>query len=183
MIPYNKPRYNNKPRVRDNVNEGIRVPEVRAVFPDGTTQVLPTQQAITKAKELNLDLIMVSPTAVPPVAKVIDHGKWVFEEKKKKNEAKKNQHVVHLKELKFSPNTDDHDYNFKRTHAIEFLKAGNKIKASVKFKGREITHAELGKALLNRLALDLKAYGNIETQPKMEGRAAFLLIGPLPQKK
>ena len=119
------------PRIRENVNEAIRVPEVRAVFPDGTVVVLPTQDAIRRAKELGLDLILVSPTAVPPVAKAMDYGQWQYENKKKQNEAKKKQHVIQVKELKFRPNTDDHDYDFKKNHALRFLKEGNRVKAVV----------------------------------------------------
>ena len=167
------------PRIRENVNEAIRVPEVRAVFPDGTVVVLPTQDAIRRAKELGLDLILVSPTAVPPVAKAMDYGQWQYENKKKQNEAKKKQHVIQVKELKFRPNTDDHDYEFKKNHAIRFLKEGNRVKAVVQFRGREIAHADLGKKLLMRFAADLTAFGTVEGMPRMEGRNAHVLISPV----
>jgi len=176
MIP-NRNRFPNK-RTPDNLNEGIRAQQVRAVFPDGTTQVLPTNQAIQQAKALGLDLILVSPNATPPVAKIMDFGKWTYDEKKHKHDAKRNQHIVVLKELKFRPTTDDHDYDFKRNHAVQFLKAGNKVKATVQFKGREITHADLGKALLLKLVADLKEFGEVEGHPRLEGKSAFVIIGP-----
>lgn len=133
---------------RENVNESIRAREVRAVFPDGTAEVMPTSAALRKAQEMGLDLVLVAPTAVPPVAKAVDFGHFQYEQKKKQHEAKKKQHVVQVKELKFRPNTDEHDYDFKRNHAIRFLQEGNRVKAVVQFRGREIAHADLGKKLL-----------------------------------
>ena len=139
------------------MNETIRAREVRAVFPDGTTEVMPTAAALRKAQELGLDLVLVAPTAVPPVAKAVDFGHYTYEQKKKQHDAKKKQHVVQVKELKFRPNTDDHDYDFKKNHAIRFLQEGNRVKAVVQFRGREIAHADLGKKLLMRFAADLTA--------------------------
>ena len=144
------------------MNESIRVREVRAVFPDGTTEVMPTAAALRKAQELGLDLVLIAPTAVPPVAKAVDFGHYQYEQKKKQHDAKKKQHVVQVKELKFRPNTDDHDYDFKKKHAIRFLQEGNRVKAVVQFRGREIAHADLGKKLLMRFAADLTAYGTVE---------------------
>ncbi len=163
---------------RDDVNETIRAREVRAVFPDGTAEVMPTSVALRKAQELGLDLVIVSPTAVPPVAKAVDYGHYQYEQKKRQHDAKKKQHVVQVKELKFRPNTDDHDYDFKKNHAIRFLKEGNRVKAVVQFRGREIAHADIGRKLLQRFAEDLSAYGSIEGVPRMEGRAAHILISP-----
>ena len=111
-----------RPRVRENVNEAIRVREVRAVFPDGSVEIMPTLAAVRKAQEMGLDLILIAPTAEPPVAKAMDYGQWQYENKKKQHEAKKKQHVIQVKELKFRPNTDDHDYEFKKNHAIRFLR-------------------------------------------------------------
>src|SRR5262245_46339025 len=167
-----------KPARRENVNETIRAREVRAVFPDGVAEIMPTAVALRKAQEMGLDLVVVSPTAVPPVAKAIDYGHYQYELKKKQHEAKKKQHVVHVKELKFRPNTDDHDYEFKKNHAIRFLKEGNRVKAVVQFRGREIAHADLGKKLLMRFAEDLAQYGAVEGVPRMEGRNAHILISP-----
>ena len=168
-----------KPRIRENVNEAIRAREVRAVFPDGTVEVMPTQLAVRKAQELGLDLIVVSPTAEPPVAKAMDYGQWQYEQKKKQHEAKKKQHVIQVKELKFRPNTDDHDYDFKKNHAIRFLKEGNRVKAVVQFRGREIAHVDLGKNLLIRFSADLAQYGSVEGSPRLEGRNAHVIISPL----
>lgn len=172
-----------RPRVRENVNEAIRFREVRAVFPDGTTTVMSTSEAIARAKEIGLDLILIAPTAQPPVAKAMDYGQWQYEEKKKKNEAKKKQHVIQVKEVKFRPNTDDHDYNFKKNNAIRFLKEGNRVKALVQFRGREIAHSELGKRLLERLVADLAEVGQGEGGIRMEGRAALLLLSPVKAEK
>jgi translation initiation factor IF-3 len=160
------------------VNESIRAREVRAVFPDGTSEIMPTAAALRKAQELGLDLVLIAPTAVPPVAKAIDYGHYQYEQKKKQHDAKKKQHVVQVKELKFRPNTDDHDYDFKMNHAIRFLGEGNRVKAVVQFRGREIAHADLGKKLLIRFAGDLAAHGTVEGQPRMEGRNAHILISP-----
>jgi translation initiation factor IF-3 len=168
-----------RPRIRENVNEAIRAREVRAVFPDGTVEVMPTQAAVRRAQELGLDLILIAPTAEPPVAKAMDYGQWQYEQKKKQHEAKKKQHVIQVKELKFRPNTDDHDYDFKKVHAIRFLKEGNRVKAVVQFRGREIAHTDLGKKLLLRFAQDLASVGTIEGQPKLEGRNAHVLISPV----
>src|SRR5258706_4954275 len=163
---------------RENVNETIRAREVRAVFPDGETEIMPTAAALRKAQDMGLDLVWMGPTAVPPVAKAIDYGHYQYEQKKKQHEAKKKQHVVQVKELKFRPNTDDHDYEFKKNHAIRFLKEGNRVKAVVQFRGREIAHSELGKKLLVRFAEDLAQYGAVESSPRMEGRNAHILISP-----
>src|SRR6516225_7167029 len=167
------------PRIRENVNEAIRAREVRAVFPDGTVEVMPTPAAVRRAQEMGLDLILIAPTAEPPVAKAMDYGQWQYEQKKKQHEAKKKQHVVQVKELKFRPNTDDHDYDFKKNHAIRFLQEGNRVKAVVQFRGREIAHADLGKKLLMRFAEDLASYGSVEGVPRLEGRNAHILISPV----
>jgi translation initiation factor IF-3 len=168
-----------KPSRRENVNETIRAREVRAVFPDGTSEIMPTPAAVRKAQDLGLDLALVSPTAVPPVAKAIDYGQYQYEMKKKQHDAKKKQHVVQVKELKFRPNTDDHDYDFKKNHAIRFLQDGNRVKAVVQFRGREIAHTDLGRKLLLRFAEDLTAYGAVDGTPRMEGRNAHILISPV----
>jgi translation initiation factor IF-3 len=168
-----------RPKIRENVNEAIRAREVRAVFPDGSVEVMPTLAAVRKAQELGLDLILIAPTAEPPVAKAMDYGQWRYEQKKKQHDAKKKQHVIQVKELKFRPNTDDHDYDFKKNHAIRFLKEGNRVKAVVQFRGREIAHVDLGKKLLLRFAGDLSGVGSIEGQPRLEGRNAHLIISPV----
>jgi translation initiation factor IF-3 len=171
-----------RPKIRENVNEAIRFREVRAVFPDGSVEVMPTPAAVRKAQEMGLDLIVIAPTAEPPVAKAMDYGQWQYEQKKKQHEAKKKQHVIQVKELKFRPNTDDHDYDFKKNHAIRFLKDGNRVKAVVQFRGREIAHVDLGKKLLLRFAEDLNGVGSIEGQPRLEGRNAHVIISPVKQQ-
>src|SRR5271155_4835396 len=168
-----------RPKVRENVNEAIRVREVRAVFPDGSVEIMPTLAAVRKAQDMGLDLIVIAPTAEPPVAKAMDYGQWQYEQKKKQHDAKKKQHVIQVKELKFRPNTDDHDYDFKKNHAIRFLQEGNRVKAVVQFRGREIAHADLGKKLLMRFASDLTTYGSVEALPRLEGKNAHILISPV----
>jgi translation initiation factor IF-3 len=172
-----------RPRIRENVNEAIRAREVRAVFPDGTVEIMPTNAAVRKAQDLGLDLIVIAPTAEPPVAKAMDYGQWQYENKKKQHDAKRKQHVIQVKELKFRPNTDDHDYDFKKNHAIRFLTEGNRVKAVVQFRGREIAHTDLGKKLLIRFSQDLTAYGTVEGQPRLEGRNAHVIISPIRKEK
>jgi len=176
---YVKPQKSFNKRQPDYLNEGIKVKEILAVFPDGQTKTLPTFTAIQQAKALNLDLIMVSPNAQPPVCKIMDHGHFLYEQKKRQKAAKRNQHIQLLKELKFRPGTEEHDYDFKRKHAIEFLTAGHKVKATVMFKGREIAHTDLGKKLLTRLVSDLSTYGSVEGEPRFEGKSAHVLINPV----
>ena len=132
------------PEFAKNVNEAIRAREVRAVFPDGSVEIMATPAAVKKAQEMGLDLILIAPTAEPPVAKAMDYGQWQYENKKKQHEAKRKQHIIQVKELKFRPNTDDHDYDFKKNHAIRFLQEGNRVKAVVQFRGREIAHTGSG---------------------------------------
>jgi translation initiation factor IF-3 len=172
-----------RPRIRENVNEAIRAREVRAVFPDGSVEIMPTPAAIRKAQELGLDLILIAPTAEPPVAKAMDYGQWQYENKKKQHEAKRKQHIIQVKELKFRPNTDDHDYEFKMKHAVRFLAEGNRVKAIVQFRGREIAHTDLGRKLLLRFAQDLATHGTVEGQPKLEGRNAHVIISPIKKEK
>jgi translation initiation factor IF-3 len=168
-----------RPRIRENVNEAIRAREVRAVFPDGSVEVMQTHLAVKKAQEMGLDLILIAPTAEPPVAKAMDYGQWQYENKKKQHEAKRKQHIIQVKELKFRPNTDDHDYEFKKNHAIRFLKEGNRVKAVVQFRGREIAHTDLGRKLLIRFSEDLSPYGTAEGMPRLEGRNAHVLLSPV----
>src|SRR5579884_1567043 len=183
MTPRSYPPRGPRPRIRENVNEAIRAREVRAVFPDGSVEVMPTLAAVHRARELGLDLILVAPTAEPPVAKAMDYGQWQYENKKKQHEARRKQHVIQVKELKFRPNTDDHDYEFKKNHAMRFLKEGNRVKAVVQFRGREIAHVDLGKKLLLRFADDLAGVGQIEGQPRLEGRNAHVIISPSKAKE
>lgn len=169
-------------RLRENVNETIRAREVRAVFPDGTVEIMPTGAAVRKAREMGLDLIVVALTAEPPVAKAMDYGQWRYEQKKKQHEAKKKQHIIQVKELKFRPNTDEHDYRFKMNHAIRFLEEGDRVKAVVQFRGREIAHVDLGRKLLLRFAQDLAAHGAMDGEPRLEGRHFHVIFSPVKAK-
>jgi len=125
-----------------------------------------------------LDLVLVAPTAEPPVAKIIDYGEYAYQQKKRQHEAKKKQHVIEVKEVKFRPNTDDHDYDFKKNHAVRFLQEGNKVKATVQFRGREVTHSDLGRGLLEKLVLEVGEWGAVEGRPRMEGRFMHVIITP-----
>lgn len=140
--------------------------------------VMPPHEALRIARDRGLDLVEVAPTAQPPVCKIIDFGKFLYEQKKRAHEAKKKQVVIEVKEIKFRPAIDEHDYNFKMKHAIEILQDGNKVKATVRFKGREITHKELGSALLERLVKDLAEYGQPELRPRLEGMQMIVIFNP-----
>lgn len=127
---------------------------------------------------MNLDLVEVAPEADPPVCRILDYKKFLYEKRKKEKEAKKKQHTVTLKELRFRPHTDDHDYNFKIKHAREFLTEGNKVKATVQFRGRDIIYSDKGRELLERFAGDLKELGKVESRPTLEGKRMSLIIAP-----
>ena len=144
--------------------------------------ILRTRDAVSMARSRGLDLVEVAATADPPVCRIIDFGKFQYEAKKKANEAKKKQVVITVKEVKFRPGTDDHDYNFKMKHAREWLEDGDKVKATIFFRGREITHRELGAQLLERLERDLADMGDVEARPRMEGNQMFLIFAPKRQK-
>ncbi|HYE74378.1 MAG TPA: translation initiation factor IF-3 [Blastocatellia bacterium] len=165
------------PQVR--VNERIRVKEVRVIDEDGQQLgIMTPQQAVQVARERGYDLVEVAPQANPPVCRIIDFGKYLYEQKKRAHEAKKKQVTIEVKEIKFRPATDQHDYNFKMKHAQEILKDGNKVKATVRFKGREITHKELGAQLLDRLIQDLADCGVPEARPKLEGMQMIAIFTP-----
>ncbi len=139
------------------------------------------QEAITTARSRGYDLVEVAPQAQPPVCRIVDFGKYLYEQKKRAHEAKKKQVVIEVKEIKFRPATDEHDYNFKMKHAREILADGNKVKATVRFRGREITHKELGAQLLERLEKDLADIGVPEFRPKLEGMQFILIFTPKKQ--
>lgn len=140
--------------------------------------VLPVEEALAAAEERGLDLVEVAPTARPPVVKIMDYGKYKFEEAKAAKAAKKKQHVIHLKEVKFRPGIDDHDFEFKIRHAREFLVEGNKVKVTMMFRGRQLAHVEIGRAVLDRVVELLDDVGKIESYPKLEGRNMTMVIGP-----
>lgn len=167
------------------VNDKIRSREVRIVgdFVEGGNAVLSLADALKIAKENELDLVEISPNASPPVCKVIDYAKFKYEQKKKQKEIKANAAKTVLKEIRFGPNTDDHDFNFKLKHAINFLKEGAKVKAYVHFVGRSIVFKERGEMLLLKFAQELEEYGQVEQLPKMEGKRMFLFLAPKASKK
>jgi translation initiation factor IF-3 len=165
------------PAVR--INERIRVPQVRVVADEGEQLgVMDIRDAIRTARERGLDLVEVAPTADPPVCRIIDFGKFQYEAKKKANEAKKKQVTITVKEVKFRPGTDDHDYNYRMKHAREWLEGGDKVKATIWFRGREMTHRELGARILEKLEKDLTDVGEVEARPRMEGNQMFIIFGP-----
>ncbi|MBL6857329.1 MAG: translation initiation factor IF-3 [Pelagibacteraceae bacterium] len=161
-------------------NQQIRAIDVQVIGSDGNNLgIFPLKKAIEKAKEESLDLIEISPNANPPVCKIMDMGKYKYDLQKKANVAKKKQKVVALKEIKLRPGTDVHDYNFKVKNAKKFLVNKDKVKFTVKFKGREMQHINLGKDLMNRIVEDTKDVGKIETHPKFEGRQMIMIIQPI----
>ena len=161
-------------------NQQIRAIDVQVIGSDGNNLgILPLNKAIATAKEEGLDLIEISPNANPPVCKIMDMGKYKYDLQKKTNIAKKKQKVVALKEIKMRPGTDVHDYNFKVKNAKKFLTNKDKVKFTVKFKGREMQHINLGKDLMNRIIEDTKEVGKIETRPKFEGRQMIMIIQPV----
>ncbi|MDC1476388.1 translation initiation factor IF-3 [Pelagibacteraceae bacterium] len=161
-------------------NDRIRAPQVQVIGSDGKNLgVLNTQEAISIAKQEGLDLIEISPNASPPVCKIIDIGKYKYDLQKKANKAKKKQKVISLKEIKLRPVTEVHDYNFKIKNAQKFLTKGDKVKFTVKFKGREMQHTSLGYDLMKRIINDTLTYGKVEVQPKFEGRQIVMIIQSL----
>ena len=169
---------NNKaPRIR--VNKQIRISPIRVIAPDGAQLgVLTVEEALAAAQERGLDLVEVAPLARPPVAKIMDYGKFKFEEAKAARAAKKKQHVIHLKEVKYRPGIDDHDFAFKTRHAREFLQDGNKVKVTMMYRGRQMAHIDLGRAVLDRVANELKDIAKIEQDPKLEGRNMSMVLAP-----
>jgi translation initiation factor IF-3 len=164
---------------RVRVNRQIRISPVRVVTAEGEQLgVLPVEEALAAAQERGLDLVEVAPTARPPVVKIMDYGKFKFEEAKAARAAKKKQHVIHLKEVKYRPGIDDHDFDFKTRHAREFLVDGNKVKVTMMFRGRQMAHPELGKAVLDRVAGTLADVGKIEQEAKLDGRNMIMVLAP-----
>ncbi len=140
-------------------------------------------EALEIATRVNLDLVLVAPQAKPPVARIMDHGKFKFEQQKKDREIRKNQKVIIVKEVRLSPSIDDHDFNTKLRNAIKFLEKGDKVKASIRFKGRAITHKEIGQRVLERFAEACKEVATVEQRPKMDGRSMFLMLAPVNEKE
>ncbi len=168
---------NDKKGNQYRVNEQIRAREVRIVGDDGST-VMPTRQALDMAREEGVDLVEISPNAQPPVCRIIDYSKFLYQQKKRAKEMKAKQVKQEVKEIRFGPQTDEHDYNFKLKHAKEFLEEGNKVRAYVFFRGRSILFKEQGEVLLLRFANDLEEYGKVDQLPSLEGKKMFLYMSP-----
>jgi len=155
------------------------VREVRLVDEDGgQAGIVPIEEALQRARTLGLDLVEVAPTAKPPVCRIMDFGKFLYQQKKKAHESKKKQKIIHVKEVKFRPNIDDHDYDFKLKNAIRFLEEGDKVKATVQFRGREMARQDLGHKLIRRLTADLGEAAVLESSPEMAGNRMHVIYGP-----
>lgn len=152
---------------------------MRLIGPEGEQiGIVPTSEALAKARQHNLDLVEVSPTSRPPVCRILDYGKYKYEQSKKEKQAKKKQHSFQLKEMRFRPKIDEHDYRFKTKHIKGFLESGSKVRVFVMFKGREMAYTEMGQDVLKRVMEDLADYANVEMPPKMEGRSMSLVLAP-----
>nr|WP_243730898.1 translation initiation factor IF-3 [Rubellimicrobium sp. CFH 75288] len=176
-------RPHNAPPVRETgprVNERLlRGGEIRVIGARGENLgIMSPERALSHAEEAGLDLVEISPTAQPPVCKIMDFGKWKYETQKKEAEARRKQKTIEIKEVKFRPGTDTHDYDVKMRSVFKFLEEGDKVKVTLRFRGREMAHQELGKALLDRVAEDVKNQGKIESMPRLEGRQMVMMIAP-----
>jgi translation initiation factor IF-3 len=161
------------------VNEKIRAPEIRLIGAEGENiGVVSPARAMQLAEEAGLDLVEISPNAAPPVCKIMDFGKFKYETQKRESEARKKQKTIEVKEIKFRPGTDKHDYDVKMRSVMKFLEEGDKVKVTLRFRGREMAHQELGLELLQRVAADVTDVGKIENMPKLEGRQMVMMIGP-----
>ncbi|MBW4972231.1 MULTISPECIES: translation initiation factor IF-3 [Roseovarius] len=178
-------RPHNAPPTRETgprINDRIRCDEIRLIGADGENVGLITpQRALEMAEEAGLDLVEISPSATPPVCKIMDFGKYKYEQQKREAEARKKQHIIEIKEIKFRPGTDTHDYDVKMRSVVKFLQGGDKVKITLRFRGREMAHQDLGRQLLERIADDIKEVGRVENMPKMEGRQMIMVIGPGPK--
>lgn len=176
-------RPHNAPPVRDTgprVNDRIRAPEIRLIGAEGeNVGVVSPERGMELADDAGLDLVEISPNASPPVCKIMDFGKYKYETQKRESEARKKQKTIDVKEVKFRPNTDTHDYDVKMRNVTRFLEAGDKVKVTLRFRGREMAHQNLGRNLLERVADDVQEIGKVENMPKMEGRQMVMMIGPV----
>ncbi len=172
-----------KEEKRHRINREIRIPEVRVTMPDGTSVIMPTIEALRKADELGVDLVEVAPQARPPVCKLIDYGKFRYQEQKRAQEAKAKQKVTQVKEVKFRPATDENDFQTKLRAVRRFLEDGDKAKITLRYRGREMAHQEFGIELLNRVKTELAEVGQVEQNPKLEGRQMIMVLGPKRKKQ
>src|SRR3954470_1220683 len=169
-----------RPEAGLRINHRIRVPEIRVIFDEEQLGVLPTHEALRLAEERGLDLVEISPRAFPPVCRIMDYGKYKYEEAKKKQQARKRASTVETKEIKFRPKTEEHDMAFKVKHVRRFLEGGNKVRLAVVFRGREITHPQTGMNVLNRVVDMCNDIATVEATPNMEGRRMIMVIAPKP---
>ena len=161
------------------MNGAIRAPQVRCIDPDGEQLgVLDTREAISKAEDFGLDLVEVQPNVDPPVCKILDYGKYKYEAQKRANEARKKQKIIEVKEIKLRPNIDEHDYQVKMRNVVKFLSGGDKVKVTLRFRGREMAHQELGVNVLTRVREETEDIAKIEAMPKMEGRQMIMVLAP-----
>uniref|UniRef100_UPI0004769526 translation initiation factor IF-3 n=1 Tax=Neomegalonema perideroedes TaxID=217219 RepID=UPI0004769526 len=171
----NQPPRETGPRI----NRQIRATEIRLIDQDGENRgVMSPRDALILAEEAGLDLVEISPGVVPPVCKILDVGKFKYEQQKKAAEAKKNQKIVEVKEVKLRPNIDDHDYEVKMRSMVRFLEEGDKVKVTLRFRGREMAHQGLGQQLLDKVATELENLGKVESMPRLEGRQMVMIVGP-----
>jgi translation initiation factor IF-3 len=180
---FNRGRFAPRKEAEHRINHFIRVPQVRLVGDNVEVGVYSTSEALKMAQDQQLDLVEISPNADPPVCKIIDYNKFLYDKKRKEKEMKANAKVSEVKEIRFTPNTDDHDFDFKAKHAEKFLKDGNKVKAYVQFKGRAIQFQDRGQLLLLKFAERLTEVGVLESMPKMEGRRMLAMFAPKGKKK
>ncbi|WP_124728652.1 translation initiation factor IF-3 [Staphylospora marina] len=161
------------------INEQIRAREVRLIGPDGSQLgIKPLREALQMARDANLDLVNVAPHAKPPVCRIMDYGKFRYEQSKKEKEARRNQKVVQIKEIRLSPSIEENDIQTKLRNVRKFLEKGDKVKLSIRFRGREITHQDIGRRILERIAADVKELSEVERQPKLEGRQMIMILTP-----
>jgi len=161
------------------VNERIRIPQIRLIGPDGEqVGVINTREAMQMAEEAGLDLVEVAPLAKPPVCRIMDYGKFKYEQSKKERKARQNQHTVTIKEIKFRPRIEEHDYTFKVAHARQFLGERDKVKITIQFRGREMAHMEFGTRLIDRVLADLEDIAVVEAPPRTEGRFIHVVVAP-----
>jgi len=175
-------RPHNAPPQRETgprINDRIRSPEIRLIGAEGENiGVVTPARAMALAEEAGLDLVEISPNAEPPVCKIMDFGKFKYEQQKREAEARRKQHIIEIKEIKFRPGTDTHDYDVKMRSVMKFLEEGDKVKVTLRFRGREMAHQELGLELLQRVAADIGDNGKIESMPRLEGRQMVMMVGP-----
>lgn len=178
-----KPQQTKDAKQRAAINTEIRAKEVRLIDKDGgQVGVVSLREALAAAESVQLDLVEIVPNAAPPVCRIMDYGKHVFEQKQKLKDAKKRQHQVQIKEIKLRPGTEEADYQVKLKALVRFLEDGDKAKITLRFRGREVAHQELGMKMLQRIEVDLSEHGTVEQHPKMEGRMMSMLIGPKKKK-